>query len=119
MTDEQSEAEPSTSVKEQGSKQDSKTSNSLAQPHLSKQPAQSVAPAMPYQQGQGRSDPSQRIESSLVDEAGQDSWIAKIAVGGMTNAKALKVLAVIEKKLAGEWTLAETVGCIGQRWLTM
>jgi hypothetical protein len=61
---------------------------------------QSVVPALPYQQG--NSDAYKRIDNSLIGEVGQDSWIAKIAVGGMTNARALKVLAAIERKLAGK-----------------
>ena len=66
----------------------------------SKQITQSIAPAQPYQPG--NSDPHKRIDNSLMEDVGEDSWIAKIALGGMTNAKALKVLATIERKLAGE-----------------
>lgn len=64
--------------------------------------AQSVVPARPYEEGNGNSDAYQRIDNSLVVAAGQDSWIAKIAMGGMTNHRAVKVLAAIERKLAGQ-----------------
>lgn len=63
--------------------------------------AQSVAPALP--RADGDSDVYNRIDNSLLDQADytNDSWIAKVAGGAMTNARALKVLATIERKLAG------------------
>lgn len=62
---------------------------------------QSVAPAMPARSSD--LDVYNRIDNSLVDaDYTKDSWIAKVSGGSMTNARALKVLAIIERKLAGK-----------------
>jgi hypothetical protein len=62
--------------------------------------AQSIVPPL--------ADPSDpvmpdRIENSLVRFIETDSYMAKVSGSGMTNSKALAVLAGIERKLAGEF----------------
>lgn len=74
----------------------------MVKPVPSRLVAQSVAPALPPVTGE--EDVYKRIDNSLVANADytNDSWVAKAAGGSMTNAKALKVLAAIERKLAGK-----------------
>lgn len=98
---EQSDNAPSTADKSQGVPNDQHQSVKI-KPHPIGMATQSVAPVRSAKQGD--SGVYNRIDNSLIDapvEYTQDSWIAKVAGGAMTNAKALKVLATIEKKLAG------------------
>ena len=61
---------------------------------------QSVVP--PARSNIDATDLNQRIENSLADGyLNADSYMAKAGGTGMTNRKALHVLAQIEKKLAG------------------
>lgn len=59
---------------------------------------QSIAPPL----GGSNSDVLNRIDNSLVHFIAGDSYTAKVSGSGMTNSKALAVLAGIERKLAGE-----------------
>jgi hypothetical protein len=61
---------------------------------------QSIAPPL----GGSNSDVLNRIYNSLVQFIAGDSYMAKVSGSGMTNSKALAVLAGIERKLAGEST---------------
>lgn len=75
---------------------------------------QSVAPAMPPRSTD--LDVYNRIDNSLVDaDYNNDSWVAKVAGGAMTNARALKVLATIERKLAGKSSCAPRRSCRAER----
>ncbi|RSH90651.1 hypothetical protein EHS25_001256 [Saitozyma podzolica] len=58
--------------------------------------------------GGSNSDVLNRIDNSLVQFIAGDSYMAKVSGSGMTNSKALAVLAGIERKLAGYNKSSET-----------
>jgi hypothetical protein len=69
---------------------------------------QSVARTMPSRSTD--LDVYNRIDNSLVCADYTDgSWIAKVAEGAMTNGRALRVLATIERKLAGKSSSAVVI----------
>jgi hypothetical protein len=61
-----------------------------------------VPQSIPPPLGGSNSDVLNRIDNSLVQFIAGDSYMAKVSGSGMTNSKALAVLAGIERKLAGE-----------------
>ena len=66
---------------------------------------QSVAPARTLVGPTGENEIYTKIENSLIQSyLDGDSYMAKVFGGGMTNARALQVLAKIERKLSGAYT---------------